>query len=44
MARSALANIDYYFRRERLIEDGRESAHARIIGDRSLGISGAKQD
>jgi hypothetical protein len=33
MAGSALPNIDYYFRRERLSDDGEELAHARIVGD-----------
>ncbi len=33
MAGSALPNIDYYFRRERLSDDGGERTHARIIGD-----------
>jgi|SRR6266849_8938659 len=33
MAGSALPNIDYYFRRERLTDDGGERTHARIIGD-----------
>jgi hypothetical protein len=31
MAGSALPNIDYYFRRERLSDDGGERAHARIV-------------
>jgi hypothetical protein len=29
----ALPNIDYYFRRERLSDDGRDHAHAHIVGD-----------
>src|SRR5229473_3336720 len=33
MAGSALPNSDYYFRRERLTDDGGERTHARIIGD-----------
>jgi len=33
MAGSALPNIDYYFRRERLSDDGGELTHARIVGD-----------
>jgi len=33
MAGPALPSIDYYFRKERLSDDGGERAHARIVGD-----------
>jgi nitroreductase len=33
MAGSALPNIDYYFRKERLSDGGEERVHARLVGD-----------
>jgi hypothetical protein len=33
MAGSVLPNIDYYFRKERLGDDGGERTHARLVGD-----------
>ena len=40
MAGSALPNIDYYFRRERLSDDGGERTHARLVGDLTAAKAG----
>jgi hypothetical protein len=40
MAGSALPNIDYYFRTERLSGDGGERVHARLVGDLTAAKTG----
>ena len=40
MAGSALPNIDYYFRRERLSDDGGERTHARLVEDLTAAKAG----
>ncbi len=40
MAGSALPNIDYYFRKERLSYDGGERVHARLVGDLTAAKAG----
>ena len=40
MAGSGQPQVDYYFRRERLSDDGRERAHARIVGDLTAAKAG----
>jgi hypothetical protein len=40
MAGSALPNIDYYFREERLRDEGGERTYARLVGDLTAARAG----